>query len=160
MNTKHLLIATAALALTGCGGIGMGPRATGVTQRCSGTCDVVVPVALAADGCKIGPLSADIIRVGPQAQGTMIKWQIPKESDSQFKFRQGDAIAFDKPSGAPPSTIMQNGNGAGQAVTVHDKHTGAATYGSWDYTIYVTGNGSVACKFDPTVINDDGTSTY
>ena len=160
MNTKHLLVAGLAVALGGCemmAAMGIGEPRT--MARCTGACTVTVPVTLTDGGCKIGLSPYHKIRVAPQAQPTIIKWEISQTSDSQFKFRQsGGGVVFDK-TPAPPPSVMQNGAGGGRVVTINDNHTGRGTMGAWDYTIYVTGNGNVACKLDPSVVNDDGTIT-
>jgi hypothetical protein len=157
MKSAHFLIAGLSVALGGCGVMGVGSPRTMV--RCTGTCTVMVPVTMSGSTCTIGLPPTHRIRVGPQNQPTIIRWQISSDSDSQFKFRNGNAIAFDKPTGPPPPSIMQNGAGGARVVTINDNHSSATTQGSWDYTIYVTGNGSVACKLDPTVVNDDGTTS-
>ena len=158
MNTKRLLLLATTLAVAGCAYLPAWMPGASSRIACRGACNVEVTVTATSTGCTVSSISADIVRVGPQAQPTIIKWQMSQGTDRQFNFRQANAIAFDK-GAAPPSGVMQNGAGAGRAVTVNDNHTGKSTEGSWDYTIYVTGNGNVNCKYDPTIINDDGSGS-
>jgi hypothetical protein len=118
---------------------------------CTGTCNVDVPVTKTADGCTVDLDRGHRIDVTANAQVTVIKWQI--QGDAAFKFDSPNGIAFDKPSGAPPASVMQNGAGGGRVATVSDKHTGPATKGHWDYTIFVT-DGKAKCKLDPSVDNN------
>jgi len=157
MNTKRLLLLSASLAVAGCAYMPAWMPGASSRINCQGTCDVTVSVTATATGCNVDSVSAEIVKVQAQARPTIIKWQMSQTTDSQFKFRQVNAIAFDKGT-PPPSNIMQNGAGGGRSVTINDNHTGKSTAGSWDYTIYVTGNGTVNCKYDPTIINDDGSS--
>ena len=47
----------------------------------------------------------------------------------------------------------------GRTVVLNDKNTDPADHGPWVYEVNVT-DGSKNCKLDPTVINDDGSTTY
>ena len=118
---------------------------------CTGACNVDVPVTKTAGGCTIDLPPDHEVHVTANAQATVIKWQI--QGDAAFKFAMPNGIAFDKPGGAPPASVMQNGAGGGRAVTVSDKHTGSTTQGSWGYTIFVT-DGAAKCKLDPSVVNE------
>jgi len=118
---------------------------------CKGACDVTVPVVKNGNTCTIGPLSVEHIDIAPDPQPTVIKWTI--SGDASFRFDRPNGVAFDKPTGAPPSNVMQNGSGGGRVVTVTDKHTGPETKGRWYYSIYVT-DGTVRCALDPSVDNN------
>jgi len=175
MNPKVLLLIAASLALAGCPdkpapapapapkvaqapaatpppASADAPKAKAARAACQGTCDVDVQVAKNGGACTVTLAAGDEhIAVTAAPQGTNIKWQL--QGEASFKFAQPNGIAFDKPSGAPPSSIMQNGAGGGRAVTIHDQHTGTATQGSWNYTIRVT-DGTLNCKLDPSVDNN------
>jgi hypothetical protein len=126
------------------------PAAKAAAIACTGACSVDVPVIRTANGCSVDMDRNHRIDVTANPQVTVIKWQI--QGDAAFKFDSPNGIAFDK-GGAPPANVMQNGAGGGRTVTINDKHTGPASKGRWDYTIFVT-DGTAKCKLDPSVDNN------
>ncbi len=173
MNPRILLLVAASLALAGCPDkpaekpAAPAPKvaappppaqpapatapAPAAKAACTGPCDMTVNVTKTATACTVDVSSEDVINVSPGAQPTIIKWTLAGAAG--FKFAQPNGIAFDKPSGAPPANVMQNGKGGAPVVTVTDKHTGPATRARWAYTIRVT-DGSASCEKDPWVDNN------
>jgi hypothetical protein len=152
MNTKHLHLVAIALLTAGCAGMpGAGGKRVSAALACPSNCQVTVTVA---DGCVVQSASPDPIYA--MMGNPAIRWTI--SGPAQYTFAQGNGIVFPPAKNAGKTAPFTGTPGGGRTVVLNDRNTGPADHGPWAYEINVT-DGTRTCRLDPTVINDDGSTT-
>ena len=155
MNTKPLVFAGIALLSAGCA-LMETPRGGGRVSydvACPPSCIVTVTVA---DGCIVQSANPPELYA---AQGNpVIRWVLV--GPIQYKFAQGNGIEFPASKNAGKTAPFSGSQGGGRQVTLNDRNQTAADAGRWQYNINVVDSNNRKCALDPTVINDDGSTTY